>query len=260
MHFSAMIENHLKIFASHNQAYPERIFIFRDGLSEGQYAAAMTYEHNAVLKAAARLQEGYRPKVLICVCAKRHNTRFFGRNGDVDRSGNLPSGLVVDRSVTHPYAFDFFLQAHQGRVGTARPTHYICLLDETGVTPDDLQRLVHNLCYTFARCTKSVSLVPVCYIAGEPIACGDCEDYDNTAPDLVCQKARFIVNDVERATTYAPSESSANKKSATGSTIPGLDVMQVQKLLDKNPAIQDVVGAVQVCRGLFADVAKMWWM
>lgn len=167
MDFSAMIENHLKIFASHNQAYPERIFIFRDGLSEGQYAAAMTYEHNAVLKAAARLQEGYRPKVLICVCAKRHNTRFFGRNGDVDRSGNLPSGLVVDRSVTHPYAFDFFLQAHQGRVGTARPTHYICLLDETSVTPDDLQRLVHNLCYTFARCTKSVSLVPVCYIAGE---------------------------------------------------------------------------------------------
>lgn len=36
--------------------------------------------------------------------------------------------------------------------------------------------------------------------------------------------------------------------------------MQVQKLLDKNPAIQDVVGAVQVCRGLFADIAKMWWM
>lgn len=165
--FSGMIEEHLKIFFKTNNTYPERILIFRDGISEGQYAAALAYEHAAVLSACDRLQgKSYRPSILICVCAKRHNTRFFGARADIDRSGNLPSGLVVDRSVTHPYAYDFFLQAHQGRVGTARPTHYICLLDELSLTPDQLQQLVHSLCYGFARCTKSVSLVPVCYIAG----------------------------------------------------------------------------------------------
>ncbi len=68
---------------------------------------------------------------------------------------------------THSYAFDFFLQAHAGRVGTARPTHYICLLDEIAMTPDMMQQLVHSLCYSFSRCTSSVSVVPVGYIAGK---------------------------------------------------------------------------------------------
>lgn len=34
----------------------------------------------------------------------RHHIRFFGGPNDVDKSGNLPAGTVVDRSVTHPFA------------------------------------------------------------------------------------------------------------------------------------------------------------
>ncbi|WVQ97314.1 hypothetical protein IAU59_004425 [Kwoniella sp. CBS 9459] len=220
---SSMIEEHLKIFKKHNGDYPERVLIFRDGISEGQYAAALHYEHQAVLKACQKLQPAYRPRLLMCICAKRHNTRFFGSERDIDRSGNLPSGLVVDSVVTHPYAFDFFLQAHAGRVGTARPTHYICLLDELPVTPDQLQQLVHNLCHSFTRCTSSVSLVPVCYIA-----------------DLVCQKARIIVRD-PNISSVAPSESSAGR-SGTGTRRTGfnIDVMQVQKVLEKNDDLAEV--------------------
>lgn len=50
--------------------------------------------------------------------------RFFGINpNDMDKTGNLKAGLVVDQKVTHPFAFDFYLQAHSGLQGTARPTH-----------------------------------------------------------------------------------------------------------------------------------------
>lgn len=166
---STMVEAHLNIFAKNNDGqYPERILVFRDGISEGQYAAALQYEHDAIVSACRRIEGTYRPRILVCVCAKRHNTRFFAKERmNTDRTGNLPSGLCVDRSVTHPYAFDFFLQSHAGLVGTARPTHYICLLDELAMTPDNLQKLVHGLCFSFARCTRSVSVVPVCYMAGE---------------------------------------------------------------------------------------------
>lgn len=50
--------------------------------------------------------------------------RFFAMDDkDRDRTGNLNPGFVVDQKVTHPFAFDFYLQAHAGLQGTARPTH-----------------------------------------------------------------------------------------------------------------------------------------
>nr|KJB35182.1 hypothetical protein B456_006G103100 [Gossypium raimondii] len=49
--------------------------------------------------------------------------------------------------------------------GTSKPTHYHVLLDENGFTADILQVLTNSLCYTYARCTKSVSIVPPAYYA-----------------------------------------------------------------------------------------------
>jgi len=54
----------------------------------------------------------YKPKFTFVVCAKRHNMRFFAINpADADRTGNLPPGTVVEKGVTHPYAFDFYRES-----------------------------------------------------------------------------------------------------------------------------------------------------
>lgn len=55
--------------------------------------------------------------------------RFFAIEGVTNpkfvdqKNGNLPPGTVVDKEVTHPFVNDFYLQAHHGLQGTARPTH-----------------------------------------------------------------------------------------------------------------------------------------
>jgi eukaryotic translation initiation factor 2C len=65
---------------------------------------------------------------------------------------------VVDSPVCHVREWDYYLCSHAGIQGTSRPTHYHVLADENGFTPDQLQALTNNLCYTYQRCTRSVSI------------------------------------------------------------------------------------------------------
>uniref|UniRef100_A0ACD5YLK2 Uncharacterized protein n=2 Tax=Avena sativa TaxID=4498 RepID=A0ACD5YLK2_AVESA len=117
----------------------------------------------------ASLEPNYQPPVTFVVVQKRHHTRLFANNHNdqrsVDRSGNILPGTVVDSKICHPTEFDFYLCSHAGIQGTSRPAHYHVLWDENKFTADGLQTLTNNLCYTYARCTRSVSVVPPAYYA-----------------------------------------------------------------------------------------------
>jgi hypothetical protein len=145
----------------------KRVIFYRDGVSEGQFDAVVD-EEVAALKAAFRELDpkGPAPKLTYVVCGKRHHLRFYAKApAEADRTGNLPAGTVVDRGVTSAVMGNFYLQAHAGLVGTARPTHYSILVDENAFTADRLQQLTFNLCHAYARATRSVSLVPPAYYA-----------------------------------------------------------------------------------------------
>uniref|UniRef100_A0A7N0U702 Protein argonaute 7 n=2 Tax=Kalanchoe fedtschenkoi TaxID=63787 RepID=A0A7N0U702_KALFE len=166
---AGMIRDHLRAFRQSTNLIPKRIIFFRDGVSEGQFSQVLLYEMDAIRKACASLQEGYLPPVTFVVVQKRHHTRFFpfehGNKRTTDRSGNVLPGTVVDQKICHPTEFDFYLNSHAGIQGTSRPTHYHVLFDENNFSADALQSLTNNLCYTYARCTKAVSIVPPAYYA-----------------------------------------------------------------------------------------------
>ena len=81
------------------------------------------------------------------------------------KSGNIPAGTTVDAGITHPTEFDFYLCSHQGIQGTSRPSHYHVLWDDNHFDADELQCLTYQLCHTYVRCTRSVSIPAPAYYA-----------------------------------------------------------------------------------------------
>ncbi|CAG8604515.1 4978_t:CDS:10 [Ambispora leptoticha] len=174
-----MVKELLKNFYKASGKKPERILFYRDGVSEGQFEQVLEFEIKAIKEACKSLDSNYNPRVTFVVVQKRHHARFFPiDNKDAERSGNCLPGTVVESGITHPFEFDFYLQSHSGLQGTSRPCHYHVIYDENLFTPDSLQSLSYNLCYLYARCTRSVSLVTPVYYA-----------------HLVCSRARFHSRD-----------------------------------------------------------------
>ncbi|XP_043691980.1 protein argonaute 7-like isoform X2 [Telopea speciosissima] len=165
-----MVAELLEDFYQEVNKLPKRIIFFRDGVSETQFYKVLQEELRAIRVACSRFPT-YKPAITFMVVQKRHHTRLFSYKSDPSLAGgdgldeNISPGTVVDTVITHPREFDFYLCSHWGVKGTSRPTHYHVLWDESRFTSDELQKLVHNLCYTFVRCTKPVSLVPPAYYA-----------------------------------------------------------------------------------------------
>ncbi|KHO01777.1 QDE2-like protein [Metarhizium album ARSEF 1941] len=190
--------------SKNNKNLPEYIVIFRDGVSEGQFAQVVEQELPMIRDACRQTYpSGKQPKLSIIVSVKRHQTRFYPTNTeDMSRSGNVKNGTVVDRGITLAPYWDFYLTAHEALQGTARPAHYTVLLDEIfrykygEKAANELERLTHELCYLFGRATKAVSICPPAYYA-----------------DIVCERARahrpeYDVSDVESVATSASTDSS----------------------------------------------------
>jgi len=52
-----------------------------------------------------------------------------------------------------------------GIQGTSRPSHYHVLWDDNHFDSDELQQLTYQLCHTYVRCTRSVSIPAPAYYA-----------------------------------------------------------------------------------------------
>ncbi|KAF2153954.1 stem cell self-renewal protein Piwi [Myriangium duriaei CBS 260.36] len=180
--FLVMMKERLQHWKSKNQeSLPTKVIVYRDGVSEGQYKAVVEYEieqMNEAFKAIYDPANKPRPKVTFIVVGKRHNTRFFPATKSTmdEPTGNCRAGTVVDRSITSPYIHDFFLQAHQGLKGTAKPAHYVVCRDDIFNSADLIQTFTHNMCYMYNRATKAISVCPPAYYA-----------------HLACERARLFM-------------------------------------------------------------------
>jgi eukaryotic translation initiation factor 2C len=132
-----MMVERLTLYKSKNKNLPQRILVYRDGVSEGQFNTVVQEELPEIRLACRKFdtpQAPYRPKITIVICVsvpsismvvfifihhvshwqgKRHHTRFYPtEEANADQNGNPKAGTVVDRGVTSVYNFDFFLQGN----------------------------------------------------------------------------------------------------------------------------------------------------
>ncbi|KAL8474253.1 hypothetical protein ACS0TY_030902 [Phlomoides rotata] len=150
----------LDFYNTSNKRKPSQIIVFRDGVSESQFAQVLNIELNQMIKAFQYLGETDVPKFTLIVAQKNHHTKLF----QASAPENVPCGTVVDTHVVHPQNYDFFMCSHAGIIGTSRPAHYHVLLDEIGFSPDELQNLIHSLSYVYQRSTTALSIVaPISY-------------------------------------------------------------------------------------------------
>ena len=177
-----MLKRHLRLWKllGGHASFPENIIVYRDGISEGQYIKCLTEELPLMQKACREvypkeMQEKGLPKFTIIIVSKRHHTRFYPTEVQIaDKNGNTPPCTIVDRCITDPRCFSFFLQPHSAIHGTARNAFYFVILDEVfsqrykGKLPQKyknvaeiVQDLALNLSYLVGRATKGVkSLLP----------------------------------------------------------------------------------------------------
>ena len=145
-----MVTERLQLWRKNNGGkLPEKIIVYRDGVSEGQYETVLQIELPGFQTACEKLYGKLpRPKISIIIVGKRHHTRFYPTStNDGDRNGNTKNGTVVDRGVTMENGWDFFLQAHHCLKGTAKPAHYVVIRDEIGLGADVLEQMVSHPLY-----------------------------------------------------------------------------------------------------------------
>ena len=199
-----MIEERLECWISKNPGKKlENILIYRDGkyhndqragtfayissrpgVSEGQYMTVQRHEIPAIRQACLKVfKDTSLPKITFLIVGKNHHTRFYPtekKHADQRHNCNIKNGTVVDRGITMPKGWDFFMAAHaalQGTVSTlqrsqdstdvtkTKPAHYVVLLDEIKLGANELEKITHNLCYLQGRATKAVSVCPPAYYA-----------------------------------------------------------------------------------------------
>jgi len=150
-------------FHRQNNAFPEKIIMYRDGVGDGQLGAVIEHELGQILRVLPLLSPGYDPQFAMIVVKKRGTTKFFA--GSTKTQYNPIPGTVVDHTVTNIDWYDFYLISQCARQGTAAPTHFHVIWDKTNFQVDHMQRLAFKLSHMYYNWPGTVRVPMVCQYA-----------------------------------------------------------------------------------------------
>jgi eukaryotic translation initiation factor 2C len=167
-----MVLSRLIDWYNQNKTIPLRILYYRDGVAETQYGDVKTKELKEIelawndffdwrIQLNPSLSELKRPdfRLIAVIVTKRHYTRFypFKPTDKMQSNENCKPGTLVDSCVTSPYHSDFFLQSHNGLLGTAKSAHYFILENSAKMSDAQIQDLVRLSTFPYTTCTTQLT-------------------------------------------------------------------------------------------------------
>ncbi|CAB3372122.1 Hypothetical predicted protein [Cloeon dipterum] len=167
------LENYKTPSSSGNRENLRYIIFYRD-CSEAVVNEKVERVYKSELRAieeAVKEFPGLDGKIsIVYVLVQRPNhTKFFQNvkiSGSDVKDTNVMPGVIVDRKITHPSYYNFFLLSHSGSQGTMKPTEYTIMSQSPEEKTENgrLAQLTYSLCFMYSRCTQSIPIpAPVCY-------------------------------------------------------------------------------------------------
>lgn len=156
-----LVVDALENFKKHNNAYPSTVFIYRDGVGQGQIEELQMKEIDP-MKAIIK-QCNPECNFVYMLVQKRINAKFCTPSYE-----NPSPGTIVDYGVTEKNAQDFYLVAQNVTQGCATPTRYQVLHNERqnstfGMTY--LESLTFELCHLYFNWRGTVRVPSPCMLA-----------------------------------------------------------------------------------------------
>ncbi|OXU31859.1 hypothetical protein TSAR_014087, partial [Trichomalopsis sarcophagae] len=144
----------------YNEALPNRIVIYRDGVGEGQVPFVVSHEVQQVKSKLEKIYDNPNNiKLAYIIVTKKINTRLFANYQ------NPPPGTIIDDVITDPTKYDFMIISQHVTQGTVTPTSYNVVYDTCGIDADKLQRLTYKLCHMYFNWSGTVRVPAPCQYA-----------------------------------------------------------------------------------------------
>lgn len=136
-------------YVKQNGHEPGTIIFYRDGIGMGSYDEVKAKEIAPILQelTSKAANPEVVPKLTYIIVNKRINDRFYTEvRGELK---NPEGGLIIKSAVTNPMGFDFFMVAQKVQMGTATPTHYECLYNDSTLSSDQLYIQSYYSCFNY---------------------------------------------------------------------------------------------------------------
>lgn len=177
----------VKKFYDVNKQLPDKIFIYRDGVGQGDFDHVYDIEIKRIKDKLIQWEKEREKKIQLAVIivTKRIGARFFLKKQS-NQFDNPPPGTVIDSDVTRKNHYDFYLVSHSTRNGTISPTMYDVIEDDTGIQASSMQTLSYKLCHLYFNWSGAVRVPAPCqyahklaYLMGESLHCMPHVNLDN---------------------------------------------------------------------------------